>query len=103
MEQNAPWNRVVGLTDELHFAKRINQRRPRGILITPAHVHKALQSVGFDTFAEDMELALKGSPSHYLIQVLTVEGQPLEASGRTNEKLRVSSLTAALLILARSL
>ena len=65
MEQNAPWgNRVVGLTDELHFAKRINpatlREDPNGILITPAHVHKALQNyLGLDTFAEDMGLALK--------------------------------------------
>ena len=65
MEQNAPWgNRVVGLTDELHFAKRINPATLRedanGILITPAHVHKALQNyLGLDTFAEDMGLALK--------------------------------------------
>ena len=66
MERNAPWgNRVVGLTDELHFAKRINpttlREDPSGIIITPAHVHKALQNyLGLDTFAEDMGLDLKG-------------------------------------------
>lgn len=66
MERNAPWgNRVVGLTDELHFAKRINpttlREDPTGVIITPAHVHKALQNyLGLDTFAEDMGLDLKG-------------------------------------------
>jgi len=69
MERNAPWgNRVVGLTDELHFAKRINPSTLRedrnGILITPAHVHKALQEyLGLDLFAEDMGLALRGLES----------------------------------------
>jgi uncharacterized protein (DUF1501 family) len=69
MERNAPWgNRVVGLTDELHFAKRINPSTLRedrnGILITPAHVHKALQEyLGLDLFAEDMGLALRGVES----------------------------------------
>ena len=69
MERNAPWgNRVVGLTDELHFAKRINPSTLRedrnGILITPAHVHKALQEyLGLDLFSEDMGLALRGVES----------------------------------------
>ena len=49
MEKNKPWtNRVVGETDELHFARRINPRTLRrddagGTLIHPKHVHKALR------------------------------------------------------------
>ena len=49
MEKNQPWtNRVVGETDELHFAHRINpvtmQRDDAaGTLIHPKHVHKALR------------------------------------------------------------
>ena len=50
MEKNQPWtNRVVGLTDELHFARRVNpatlQRDDAaGTLIHPKHVHKALRA-----------------------------------------------------------
>ena len=64
MEKNAPWgNRVVGLTDELHFAKGINaetlKEDPNGVYMTPAHVHKAIQQyMGFDRFAEDLGLGL---------------------------------------------
>jgi len=60
MEKNAPWgNRVVGLTDELHFAKGIDPQTlkedPNGVYMTPAHVHKAIQQyMGFDLFAEDL-------------------------------------------------
>jgi hypothetical protein len=60
MEKNAPWgNRVVGLTDELHFAKGINPETlkadPNGIYMTPSHVHKAIQQyIGVDMFAEDI-------------------------------------------------
>jgi uncharacterized protein (DUF1501 family) len=49
MEKNQRWtNRVVGETDELHFARKINpstlQRDdPGGTLIYPKHVHKALR------------------------------------------------------------
>ena len=49
MEKNQPWtNRVVGLTDERHFAQRINpvtlERDDRGgSIIYPKHVHKALR------------------------------------------------------------
>ena len=49
MEKNQRWtNRVVGETDELHFARKLNpatlQRDDRGgTLIHPRHVHKALR------------------------------------------------------------
>ena len=60
MEQGAPWgDRVVGLTDELHFAKAISaetlKEDPKGVLMTPSHVHKALQTyLGLDLYASDM-------------------------------------------------
>ena len=49
MEKNQPWtNRVVGETDELHFAYRIDPHNLRrndqgGAIIYPKHVHKALR------------------------------------------------------------
>ena len=49
MEKNQPWtNRVVGETDDLHFAQRINPRTlerddANGTIIYPKHVHKALR------------------------------------------------------------
>ena len=49
MEKNRRWtNRVVGETDELHFARKINPRTLQrddagGVLIHPRHVHKALR------------------------------------------------------------
>ena len=49
MEKHQPWtNRVVGETDGLHFAQRINPRTLRrddgsGTIIRPKHVHKALR------------------------------------------------------------
>ena len=49
MEKNQPWtNRVVGQTDELHFAHKINPVTLRrddagGTLIHPKHIHKALR------------------------------------------------------------
>ena len=64
MEQGAPWgDRVVGLTDELHFAKAINaetlKEDPKGVLMTPAHVHKALQQyLGLEAYVEDIGLGL---------------------------------------------
>ncbi|MEK9928508.1 MAG: DUF1501 domain-containing protein [Halieaceae bacterium] len=57
MEQGAPWGgRVVGATDELHFARAINpttlELDSRGVVITPAHVHKATRSyLGLDATA----------------------------------------------------
>ena len=49
MEKNQPWtNRVVGETDDLHFAQKINPRTLRrddanGTIIYPKHFHKALR------------------------------------------------------------
>ena len=49
MEKNQPWtNRVVGATDDLHFAHRINPSTlevddTNGTIIYPKHVHKALR------------------------------------------------------------
>ena len=49
MEKNQPWtNRVVGETDELHFAYAIDPHNLRrndngGTIIYPKHVHKALR------------------------------------------------------------
>ena len=49
MEKNQSWtNRVVGETDELHFARKIDpvtleRDDTRGTLIYPRHVHKALR------------------------------------------------------------
>ena len=69
MEKNAPWgNRVVGLTDELHFAKGIDPQTLKedsnGVYMTPAHVHKAIQQyMGFDLFAEDLGLGLNNVES----------------------------------------
>ena len=49
MEKNQPWtNRIVGETDELHFAHRMNPTTlepddANGTIIYPKHVHKALR------------------------------------------------------------
>ena len=49
MEKNQRWtNRVIGETDELHFARKINPRTLQrddagGTLIYPKHIHKALR------------------------------------------------------------
>ena len=49
MEKNQPWtNRVIGETDALHFAHKINPRTlqrddANGTIIYPKHVHKALR------------------------------------------------------------
>ena len=64
MEQGAPWgDRVVGLTDELHFANAINAETlkgdTKGVLMTPSHVHKALQAyLGLDLYAEELGVSL---------------------------------------------
>ncbi|MDA7595966.1 DUF1501 domain-containing protein [Luminiphilus sp.] len=64
MERDAPWgNRVVGLTDELHFSSPINQDTLKadrnGVVMTPTHVHKALwEYLGLETFAADRGLTL---------------------------------------------
>ena len=49
MEKNRSWtNRVVGITDDLHFAQKINPQTleredMNGTIIYPKHVHKALR------------------------------------------------------------
>ena len=49
MEKNQPWtNRVIGETDDLHFAHRLNPTTlgrddANGTIIYPKHVHKALR------------------------------------------------------------
>jgi len=64
MERDAPWgDRVVGLTDELHFGRPINQDTLKadrnGVLMTPTHVHKALwEYLGLETFAANRGLTL---------------------------------------------
>jgi hypothetical protein len=64
MERNAPWgNRVVGATDALHFAQRIDpislKESREGIIITPAHVHQAIRAhLGFDQYASGVGFAL---------------------------------------------
>ena len=64
MERDAPWgDRVVGLTDELHFGSPINQDTLKadrnGVVMTPTHVHKALwEYLGLETFAADRGLTL---------------------------------------------
>ena len=69
MEKNAPWgNRVVGVTDDLHFAQRIDPTTLKesrdGVLITPAHVHQAVQEyLGLDQYARDIGLSLSGVES----------------------------------------
>ena len=49
MEKNRSWtNRVIGETDELHFARKVDPRTLQrddaaGTLIYPRHFHKALR------------------------------------------------------------
>ncbi len=60
MEQGAPWgNRVVGATDELHFARSINPSTlatsNNGVILTPAHIHKSLQKyLGIESYARSV-------------------------------------------------
>mgnify|MGYP003340017327 CR=1 FL=1 len=62
--RSAPWgNRVVGVTDELHFARPINpvslQAASGGVILTPAHVHKAVRRyMGIDEFAQSVGVGL---------------------------------------------
>lgn len=59
MEQGARWgNRVVGASDELHFARAIDpdslQISDGGTILTPAHIHQAVQTyLGIDGFVAD--------------------------------------------------
>lgn len=64
MERGATWgDRVVGLSDELHFAQPINpvtlEADRAGVILTPAHVHQAIRDyLGLTGFAEDQSLGL---------------------------------------------
>ena len=59
MEQGASWgDRVVGKTDELHFAQAIDaetlQESGNGVIMTPNHIHAALRDyLGLSQFAID--------------------------------------------------
>jgi len=59
MEQGAPWgNRVVGVTDSLHFAEKIDpltlKASKNGIFLTPSNIHKAVREyLGIEQFAID--------------------------------------------------
>lgn len=69
MEQGASWgDRVVGITDELHFAHEIDPETlhpaGKGIRLTPSHIHKAIQEhLGIHWFAEDLGHGLSGIES----------------------------------------
>ena len=73
MEKNQVWtNRVVGETDELHFARNINPRTLRrddtgGTLIHPRHVHKALRRY----------LGIEGAPDSQRFPFNNTEDLPL--------------------------
>ena len=68
MEKNQRWtNRVVGETDDLHFARRISPVTLRrddasGILIHPRHVHQALRRyLGIDNSEGSQQFPLRGA------------------------------------------
>ncbi len=59
MEQGAPWgDRVIGATDDLHFARAINPETLResttGIVMTPHHIHASIRDyLGLTQFANE--------------------------------------------------
>ena len=65
MERGAPWgDRVVGLSDELHFAQPINPATLKydrsGVIPTPAHVHQSIRDyLGLTDFAEERGLGFR--------------------------------------------
>jgi len=69
MERGAPWgDRVVGLSDELHFAQPINpatlEYDRSGVIPTPAHVHQSIRDyLGLTDFAEERGLGFRGVDS----------------------------------------
>ena len=69
MERGAPWgDRVVGLSDELHFAQPINPATLKydrsGVIPTPAHVHQSIRDyLGLTDFAEERGLGFRGVDS----------------------------------------
>jgi hypothetical protein len=72
---------VVGQTDALHFAQRIDPRTLResrdGVLITPAHVHKAIQEyLGLNGYAHDLGFGLRDTVSLPLFDPSVQPGAP---------------------------
>lgn len=69
MERGATWgDRVVGLSDELHFAQPINPATLKadrsGVIPTPAHVHQSIRAyLGLTDFAEEQGMGLNGVES----------------------------------------
>ena len=69
MERGALWgDRVIGQTDELHFARGIDPAtlkvKSNGLVMTPSHIHKAIQEyLGIDGFASDAEFGLANTES----------------------------------------
>ena len=69
MERGAAWgDRVVGLSDELHFAQPINPATLKydrwGVIPTPAHVHQSIRDyLGLTDFAEERSLGFDGVDS----------------------------------------
>lgn len=68
MEKNQGWtNRVIGETDELHFASRVNPSTLKrddsnGTLIHPRHVHKALRRyLRIETSAESRKFPFQNT------------------------------------------
>ncbi len=59
MEHGAPWgDRVIGTTDDLHFARAINPETLResttGIVMTPHHIHASIRDyLGLTQFANE--------------------------------------------------
>lgn len=70
MGKDVPWgNRVVGATDELHFAQSIDpgtlrpSNRSGSVFMTPSHIHKALHHyLGVDEFARNKGLGMSETP-----------------------------------------
>lgn len=69
MERGAAWGgRTLGVTDDLHFAMPVdpgNLRPDRGgIVLTPAHIHKALREyLGLEGFAQNLLISDAGIES----------------------------------------
>ena len=68
MEKNQRWtDRVIGETDELHFASRVNSSTLKrddanGTLIHPRHVHKALRRyLRIETSAESRKFPFQNT------------------------------------------
>jgi len=69
MERDAAWGgRTLGVTDDLHFAMPVDPRSLKpdrvGIVLTPAHIHKALREyLGLDGFAQNLLIGDAGIES----------------------------------------